>query len=272
MREKDMTKEQLLEELKNCRTENGPEKEGLRRVGELVLKVEQDWENIFNTITDMVTIHDADFNIISANKAAEEILDLPMMNTGKMKCYKYYHGTEGPPEGCPSCQCLKSGKPATFEIFEPHLQKHIEIRAIPRLDENGNMMGLIHIVRDISRRKQAEEELKKHRHHLEDLVEERTAELREINERLTQEIEERKQAEEERERLIAELQEAFNKIKTLRGLIPICAWCKKVRDDQGYWKQVEVYIAEHSEADFTHGICNECLKRVEKEEKEQERG
>jgi len=62
-----------------------------------------------------------------------------------------------------------------------------------------------------------------------------------------------------REKLINELQEALAKIRTLKGLIPICASCKKVRDDKGYWQQVEVYIRDHSEAEFTHGICPGCL-------------
>jgi AmiR/NasT family two-component response regulator len=62
-----------------------------------------------------------------------------------------------------------------------------------------------------------------------------------------------------------ELEEALAKIKTLRGLIPICASCKKIRNDTGYWQQLEEYITEHSEADFTHGLCPECLKEMEKE-------
>ena len=64
-----------------------------------------------------------------------------------------------------------------------------------------------------------------------------------------------------------ELEEALAKIKTLRGLIPICASCKRIRDDTGYWQQLEKYIAEHSEADFTHGLCSECLKQMEMEMK-----
>jgi len=54
---------------------------------------------------------------------------------------------------------------------------------------------------------------------------------------------------------------ALEHVKTLHGLLPICAWCKRVRDDKGYWSQVETYIRAHSEADFTHGICPECLER-----------
>ncbi|MBI5605354.1 MAG: response regulator [Deltaproteobacteria bacterium] len=57
-----------------------------------------------------------------------------------------------------------------------------------------------------------------------------------------------------------ELKEALSKIKTLSGLLPICSSCKKIRDDQGYWNQLETYIHEHSEAEFTHGLCPECIK------------
>ena len=66
---------------------------------------------------------------------------------------------------------------------------------------------------------------------------------------------------EEQMRIAHELQVSLAKIKILSGLIPMCAWCKKVRDDQGYWQQVEAYIAAHSEATFTHGICHECKEK-----------
>jgi PAS domain S-box-containing protein len=79
---------------------------------------------------------------------------------------------------------------------------------------------------------------------------------------IVRDVRERKRAEQERERLISELQEALAKIKTLRGLIPICASCKKVRDDRGYWQQVEVYIRDHSEAEFSHGLCPDCARQL----------
>lgn len=72
----------------------------------------------------------------------------------------------------------------------------------------------------------------------------------------------RKLAEEEREKLIGELQDALANIKKLSGLIPICASCKSIRDDEGYWRQLEQYISEHSEANFTHGICPECMTKL----------
>jgi PAS domain S-box-containing protein len=79
---------------------------------------------------------------------------------------------------------------------------------------------------------------------------------------IIRDITERKRAQEERERLIRELQEAMAKIKVLGGLLPICATCKKIRDDKGYWKQIEDYISDHSEAQFTHGICSECARKI----------
>jgi PAS domain S-box-containing protein len=94
---------------------------------------------------------------------------------------------------------------------------------VPLLDSNGNVTGIIGIASDIT---------------------------------------ERKQAETERERLIKELQNALADIKTLSGLVPICANCKKIRDDKGYWTQLEGYIQAHSHAQFSHGVCPDCMKKL----------
>jgi hypothetical protein len=71
-----------------------------------------------------------------------------------------------------------------------------------------------------------------------------------------------KQADKEKSVVIAELKKALEEIKTLSGFLPICASCKKIRDDKGYWNQIEVYISEHSEAEFSHGICPECAQKL----------
>ncbi len=73
---------------------------------------------------------------------------------------------------------------------------------------------------------------------------------------------ERNRVEEEREKLIRDLQKALSEVKKLSGFLPICASCKKIRDDKGYWNQVEVYIRDHSEAEFSHGICPDCMKKL----------
>jgi PAS domain S-box-containing protein len=95
--------------------------------------------------------------------------------------------------------------------------------AAPLYDQKGNLVGAIECIRDIT---------------------------------------ERKRIEEEREKLIRELQDALANIKTLHGLLPICSYCKKIRDDKGYWNRIESYIQDHSGAEFTHGMCPECLKKL----------
>lgn len=110
-------------------------------------------------------------------------------------------------------------------------------------------------------RKRAENELRRYRDNLVELVEERTLQLERANKNLQLEVSERKQAQAQREELITELQEALAKVKMLSGFLPICASCKKIRDDQGYWQQIEAYIRDHSEAEFSHSICPECARK-----------
>ena len=100
---------------------------------------------------------------------------------------------------------------------------------------------------------------------LETRVKERTAELESVNARLVDDIARREKLEEERERIIQQLQDALGKVKTLSGMLPICASCKKIRDDKGYWSQVEVYVKERTDAEFSHGICPECAKKAYQE-------
>ena len=78
----------------------------------------------------------------------------------------------------------------------------------------------------------------------------------------TTDITERKRVEEERERLVRELQAALEQVRTLSGIVPICSGCKKIRDDEGYWEQVEAYVSRHTVARFSHGICPDCAKRL----------
>jgi PAS domain S-box-containing protein len=79
---------------------------------------------------------------------------------------------------------------------------------------------------------------------------------------IIRDITERKQHEKERDRLIDSLKKSLAKVRALSGLLPICASCKKIRDDKGYWNQIEAYIRDHSEAEFSHGICPECSKKL----------
>ena len=84
---------------------------------------------------------------------------------------------------------------------------------------------------------------------------------------LESEIKQKEKAEKEREELIGRLKDALNKIRTLEGVIPICSNCKKIRDDKGYWNNLEGYIEKHSDALFSHGMCPECMDSLYGEKK-----
>ena len=81
---------------------------------------------------------------------------------------------------------------------------------------------------------------------------------------VARDITDAKRAEEEREQLLHELKAAVAEVKTLQEILPICSYCRRVRDDQNYWHQVEAYLVDHSEIRFTHGVCPQCLEREKK--------
>ncbi len=145
-----------------------------------------------------------------------------------------------------------------LRIDNAMLWARITFRPIRIMDERY----IIVLVEDLTREKVQLHENEVLRQELEQRVQRRTAELSKTNEDLTREVAERKRAEEEREKVISQLQQALSHVKKLSGLLPICASCKKIRDDRGYWLQVEEYIRDRSEAEFSHGICPECAKKL----------
>jgi signal transduction histidine kinase len=140
-------------------------------------------------------------------------------------CYQAYQGRDSVCEHCPVDISFLDGGIHTMERSVPteHGQRYIEITSSLLKDGEGRVIAGIEVVRDVT---------------------------------------ERKLLEAEREKLITDLREAMAKIRTLKGLIPVCAWCRKARDDKGYWEELEHYIRDHTDADFTHGICPECLEKV----------
>jgi PAS domain S-box-containing protein len=123
----------------------------------MLQQAKEDWETTFDSIDDPITIHDKNMNVIRANAAARKIIGLQTSDIIGQKCYTLYHGTTTAPGNCPSCSTLQSNKPSIAEIFEPHLHKYLEIKTFPRIDSNNKTIGIIHIARDISNRKRAEE-------------------------------------------------------------------------------------------------------------------
>lgn len=141
------------------------------------------------------------------------------------KCYQAYRHLGSLCTPCPVMTSIKDGKIHTTEMVKPTLNdsSSYEITTSPLRDGTGQIIAGIEVVRNIDRRKKLQRE---------------------------------------REVLISELQEALANIKTLSGLLPICASCKKIRDDKGYWKQIESFIEVHSEAKFSHGICPDCAEKL----------
>ena len=92
-------------------------------------------------------------------------------------------------------------------------------------------------------------------------IEQRVEKQNQTNQQLKHEIRERTAAEAERDKTITNLKHALDEVKTLRGILPLCSYCMKVRDDKGYWEQVDVYIHKHSQADISHSICPDCMRK-----------
>lgn len=130
-----------------------------QRMQDELKKISDDWSETFDIISDAITIHDRDFTITRFNKAAKALLGLPELTTSPRKCFECYHGVPCPTEGCPGCRTLQTGISSSVQIYEPHLKKYLEIKAIPRVDVRGDVTGLIHVVHDITEQKKAEQEI-----------------------------------------------------------------------------------------------------------------
>lgn len=142
------------------------------------------------------------------------------------------------------------------KIGQGDLFHHVKVQNKDEIGElavafNQMMDDLGSKTTSIDNLKRAEENLKRAKHEAE------TANIG-----LRKEITERKQAEEQRNRLVSDLKKTLSEVKTLRGFLPICSNCKKIRDDKGYWNQIESYIRDRSDAEFSHGICPECAKKL----------
>ncbi|MHA1219938.1 MAG: PAS domain S-box protein [Candidatus Heimdallarchaeaceae archaeon] len=121
----------------------------------------EEWKSTFDSISDLVSVHDKDFRIIKVNKAfAKTFGKKPDELIGK-HCYELVHGTKEPIPNCPHRKTLETNEPTSEEFFEPHLGIHLNATTSPLYDGKGVVCGSIHLVKDINERKQAEEKLKK---------------------------------------------------------------------------------------------------------------
>lgn len=127
-----------------------------------IADIKKDWDSTFEEIDEAVIINDTAFTIVRANKAAEQLFGMPLPKILKSKCYQLFYKREGP---CPSSwciaqQCMRTCQTISREHYEPSLNKFLEVEAIPSFDHHKNVIRVVHVIKDITERKRAEEILK----------------------------------------------------------------------------------------------------------------
>jgi PAS domain S-box-containing protein len=138
----------------------------LKLMESLIFSAKTEWEETFNTIDEAITVHDCDYTIVSANRAAEQLFSLPLQSLLGQKCCRIYHGRELPPPQCSTCAVASTGAPLAVSFFEPHLGRHLEINAMPRRGSDGRISGVIHVVRDVTERLRVQGEQRRLEEHL----------------------------------------------------------------------------------------------------------
>lgn len=174
--------------------------------------------------TDAVCTVDANWEVTFFNGRATEVTGLTRERVLGRELWNIWPEAKGTEIEAEYRRALRVNTTVHLENYFPQNDRWIEIHACPYGD------GLAVFFRDVSEKKRA------------DLL--------------------RAQQELEKEKLIAELKAALAEVKTLSGLLPICAQCKKVRDDKGYWNQIEIFISARSHAKFSHGVCPDCMVRL----------
>ncbi|MEW5743859.1 MAG: PAS domain S-box protein [Nitrospirota bacterium] len=196
-----------------------------KRTSERLQEQENLMQIMLSVIPDIVFLKDRESIYRMVNPAFCRLLNIPEDGIVGKSDYDLFSVEEAERFRSGDLEVMRSGGPLVQDEVVSGIEGKRWVQAIkvPVIDASGAILGVLGSVRDITRRKKLEEE---------------------------------------REKLIADLREALGRIRTLRGLLPICSSCKKIRDDRGYWNQIEAYVHEHSEAEFSHGICPECSKRL----------
>ena len=124
-------------------------------------KSERGWLDIFNSLDDLVLLIDTEYNIMQVNKRVTELVKKPGKEMVGQKCYKLLHYRNEPVANCPLARCLETTNVETLDYYEPRLNKHFLIKATPILDKDKKIMGTFNILKDVTKYKKAEEQVKK---------------------------------------------------------------------------------------------------------------
>jgi PAS domain S-box-containing protein len=155
-----------------------------REAEEQVLRSKNDWEKTFNAVPDSICILDVQYRIVQVNKAMAERLGLSPEQCIGLTCFKAVHGKESPAKYCPHSQTLKDGLPHTIELYEENLGGYFMVSTSPLTDIRGKVVGSVHVARDITERKQAEEARKASERRLKASLREKDTLLKEVHHRV----------------------------------------------------------------------------------------
>jgi PAS domain S-box-containing protein len=194
-----------------------------KKAEEKLRKSEEKFRILFESSKDAIYMSTLQGNIVNANRSFFELFGIEEERLGTIKAQELY--VDPNDRGAFVSEIQKNGFVKNFDVtlLNAGGQKmNCQITATVRRSMDGAVDGYQGIIRDITKSRKKQQE---------------------------------------RDKLIEDLQQALQEVKTLSGLLPICSHCKKIKDDQGYWKQIEAYIQDHSEAQFSHGICRECADK-----------
>ena len=184
----------------------------------------EEWERTFNSMTDYVSIHDERYRVIKVNRTLCEFLGMqPDEIIGKY-CYQVFHNGNAPHGNCPQKRAFESGQPVTEIISDSNLDTPLQVTCSPLFSDVGVFQGSVHVARE----------------------HEPPVSQEETNSTPSGCGTCRAMKEGERE--------------AGRTILPLCSFCKKIRDDEGSWEKVEVYIHKNLLTDISHSICPECTQ------------
>ena len=179
------------------------------------------WRETFDVMSDCVFVQNIDMELLRVNKSLAEFLGkTPEELIGK-HCCEFMHGTQEPWPTYLHQKAIEKREMITEDIDDPCSGTILLVTCSPVVDKKGATVGTVQVARDIT---------------------------------------DQKCAQKEREALVKKLQTMLDEIKVLRGILPICSVCKRIRNDEGYYEQIEGYIHKYADVDFSHTICPKCMK------------
>jgi PAS domain S-box-containing protein len=198
----------------------------LKRSETLLQQSREEQRIIFDSDPSWIYYKNRENQFVRVNQSFADVMGMPKDRLEGRSLFDIYAREEAEASWRDDKEVVESGEPKLNIIESIETSKGrlwVQVNKVPYRDTQGQIEGIIGFAVDIT---------------------------------------ERRRAETEKEKLIEELQKALSEVKTLSGLLPICSSCKKIRNDEGYWEQIEGYIKDRSDADFSHGICPDCAKRM----------